>query len=125
MTYLPSAAAILFLSLWSSQRTHGQAPDSCAATGAIELICGDSGAEDLIAVPGTDWVLASAYNGSGGLRLIDARTRHVTRFVFGLNIAEKLDRRYLVHCPGPVPDADKPKFITHGLTLGPKRGGAQ
>ena len=125
INYIISAAVALLLSLWGSQQAHAQASASCAATGAIELICGDSAAEDLIALPGTDWVVASAYNGSGGLRLIDARTRHVTRFAFGLNIAEKLDRRSFAHCPGPVPDADKPKFITHGLALGPKLRGVQ
>ncbi len=125
INYIHSAAAALLLNLWGSQPAHAQTPDSCTAAGAMELICGDSGAEDLIALPGTDWVVASAYTGSGGLRLIDTRTRHITRFAFGLNIAERHDRKSFAHCPGPVPDADKPKFITHGLALGPKLGGVQ
>ena len=126
VTAITSAVAGLLLgALGLPQAAQAQTAEGCAASGTIQIICGDSAAEDLVSIPGTNWVLASAFTNTGGLRLIDGRTRQVTSFSFGSNIGEKMDRRTFTACPGSLSDTDKAKFITHGLALGPKRGKVQ
>ena len=34
----------------------------------IKLICNQQAPEDLVVVPGAQWVVASAYSGTGGIR---------------------------------------------------------
>jgi hypothetical protein len=42
-----------------------QPPSSCAPAGDIQFVCGQNGPEDLVVVPGGQWVVASAFGGSG------------------------------------------------------------
>src|SRR5712671_2597272 len=45
---------------------------SCGADGTVKFICGVLSPEDLVAVPGADWVLASGYTG-GPIALVSTR----------------------------------------------------
>ena len=47
----------------------------CDPVGEIRFVCDQAGPEDLVAVPGSAWLVASAYGAEGGLNLIDG---HVT-----------------------------------------------
>src|SRR4029079_9808972 len=50
----------------------------CDATGNIRFICDQLGPEDLVAVPGSDWVLSSGMVANGAIRLINARDKTTT-----------------------------------------------
>src|SRR6516162_10026744 len=50
----------------------------CEAIGNVRFICDQLGPEDLAAVPGSDWVLASGMAANGAIRLIDLRDKSTT-----------------------------------------------
>ena len=114
--------AALIVSAWSP-RLAGQAPQAgqppagCNPAGNIRYVCGQQAPEDLVLIPGAQWILASSYGGSGGINLINVRD-HTTTLVFPAATAkERLDAKTYNTCPGPPDAADKAKFLTHGLAL--------
>ena len=44
----------------------------------MQFVCGQQGPEDLVVLPGSQWVVASSFGGSGGLYLIRASDRMST-----------------------------------------------
>jgi sugar lactone lactonase YvrE len=82
-------------------------------------VCGQQAPEDLVVLPGEQWVIASAYSGTGGIYLIRAADRTSTRAYPGAADRERLDRKTYNTCPGPPDAAAKAKFQTHGLYLLP------
>jgi len=94
-----------------------QAPAPCTPAGDIQFICGQQGPEDLVVVPGGQWVIASAYGGSGGINLIRVSDRRsVVAFPSDADQA-RFDSKAYVGCSGPPDKAARAKFITHGLSL--------
>src|ERR1700675_3538906 len=51
-------------------------PDNCAPEGNIRFICGAHRADDLVRIPGTDWVVATSLD--GGLSTISVRDKTIT-----------------------------------------------
>src|SRR5262245_26392584 len=51
----------------------------CASVTDVTLACGQQGPEDLYALPGAQWVVASAMGGAGGINLIRVSDRTSTR----------------------------------------------
>ena len=51
----------------------------CDPVGEIRFVCNQAGPEDLVAVPGSSWLVASAYGAEGGLNLIDTKAASSTR----------------------------------------------
>src|SRR4030095_3658518 len=96
-----------------------QAPPGCTPAGDVQFVCGQNGPEDLVVVPGAQWVIASSYGGSGGIFLIRASDRSVTLAYPGSAPKERLDAKTYAKCPGPPDAAFKAKFITHGLSIQP------
>ena len=94
-----------------------QAPVSCDAIGNVQFICGQNGPEDLVVVPGSQWVVASSYGGSGGIMLIRVKDRMSSVAYPGTAPKERLDAKTYSTCPGPPDAAFKAKFLTHGLYL--------
>ena len=39
----------------------GQAPAGCGPAGNVQFVCGQDAPEDLVLVPGSDWVIASGF----------------------------------------------------------------
>lgn len=95
----------------------------CAPSGRVKFICGLGSPEDLVAVPGTDWVLVSGYEGNGGLRLAHARTGRVVQLLPTAKLRAKPDPKRYPGCPGAPSVSDKGAFNTHGLNVrrGPRR----
>src|SRR5215831_4680174 len=94
-----------------------QTATNCAPAGNIQFVCGQDAPEDLVYLPGTDWMVASAYGGNGGIRLINVRDKTSSMLYPSAAAKEQLDKKTYDTCPG-VPDAeDKAKFTTHGLAL--------
>jgi len=51
------------------------AQDACDSDGDVSFVCGPVNAEDLVQVPDTDWILASAMLPNTGFYLVNASTR--------------------------------------------------
>jgi sugar lactone lactonase YvrE len=96
-----------------------QTPAPCAASGSTQFVCGVQAPEDLVVLPGAQWVVASAYAGSGGVYLVRVSDRTVTVAYPGASPRERLDAKTYNTCPGPPDAAFKAKFQTHGLYLQP------
>lgn len=95
---------------------------TCTAEGSVTFICGDTAAEDLLPLPGTRWIIASAYTGTGGVRLIDRHDKSITPLSYQTGIRDAWDRKTYGACPGAPSGDDRAKFITHGLALGARQG---
>jgi hypothetical protein len=92
-------------------------PADCTPAGSVQFACSQRAPEDLVVLPGAQWVVASAYAGSGGLYLIRASDRTSTFVYPTATAAERLDAVVYNTCPGPPDAAAKAKFQTHGLYL--------
>jgi hypothetical protein len=94
-----------------------QTGTSCAPAGNIQFVCGQQAPEDLLHLPGSDWVIASSLAGNGGIRLISVRDRTSALLYPSPSAREQLDRKTYDACPGPPEPDDKAKFTTHGLAM--------
>src|SRR5262245_9220033 len=115
-----SALALLTTLLFTSTgraQTPAPAPANCNPSGGVRFVCGQSGPEDLVAVPDATWLIASAYGPEGGLYLIDTRASSSRRVFPEPGVQERLDRKTYDACPGPIPEGDRLHFRTHGLYL--------
>ncbi len=112
-------ALLLGLSSVSAQAPTAPALPDCNASGPVRYICGLNGPEDLAAVPKTNWVIASAMSGEGGLYLIDSKTAAVSRIFPAADTADRFDRKEYGACPGPL---NPKQAVTHGLYLKPGKG---
>lgn len=90
---------------------------ACDPIGDIKFVCGQDGPEDLVVVPGTPWIVASAYGATGGLHLIDTKQATSTRVFPSAAAVDRHDRTAFPSCPGPLQGDDRDRFRTHGLYL--------
>ena len=93
------------------------APADCRPAGDVQFVCGQQAPEDLVALPGAQWIVASAYGGSGGLYLVRTSDKASTRVYPADGAKERLDAKTYGACPGAPDAATKGKFQTHGLYL--------
>ena len=94
---------------------------SCDPIGPVKFVCGQAGPEDLVAVPDSRFLIASAFGGDGGLFLVDTRAATSTKLYPSATAAHRLDAAIYAACPGPPQTS--PRFQTHGLFLKPGSGG--
>ncbi len=83
----------------------------------VGYVTGVSGPEDLVAVPGTRWIVTSGLKGEGhpgALWLIDREAKSAARLYPGDSIKAEYDAKAWPGCPGP---ADPASFSAHGLGL--------
>jgi len=96
---------------------YATAGDECAPSGGWNFVCGPSGVEDLVRIPGTQWILGSGMGGNknpGMLHLINATDKTWEIFYPGANPTNELDAGSYGSCPG-APD---PKtFVAHGIAI--------
>jgi hypothetical protein len=114
-----AAAAALAAPLSAQGPAAAPTPGDCSPAGAVQFVCGLQAPEDLVVLPGAQWVVAGAYGGSGGIYLIRASDRAVTLAYPAAKVQERLDTKAYAGCPGPPDAAAKAKFQTHGLSLQP------
>ena len=93
----------------------------CDSLGNVQFICGLVGPEDLVAVPGSDWVIASGDAAPGAITLIDVRQKTATPLYPSAAVKQRLDAVTYDSCPGPIDPEEKDKFRAHGLALRPGR----
>ena len=92
----------------------------CEAIGNVRFICDQLGPEDLAAVPGSDWVLASGMAANGAIRLINLRDKSTTVLFPSAASRERPDKKTYESCPGPI-GSEGDKFRAHGLYLRPSQ----
>ena len=95
----------------------------CDPAGPVRFVCDQSGPEDLVAVPGGRWVVASGLGANGAIRLVSIRDRTSTVLFPGPQAKERLDRKTYSTCPGPIDPAERDAFKAHGLYLRPGQNG--
>jgi len=123
------AASLVIVGLLASPPTlAAQAPPApamtdcaTAASGSVKLICSQQGPEDLVVVPGDQWVVASAYSGLG-VNLIRVKDHATTRAYPASYARRRIEEKRYPTCPGPPDVPADSKFSTHGLWLQPGPG---
>jgi hypothetical protein len=107
----------------------GQAPPRGAPAPAPpcvpggQFICGQTAPEDLVVVPGGEWVVAGMYARPGGIQIINTKDRTSVKAYPTDNAKEELDKKTYDTCPGPPNAAEKAAFQTHGVALKPGTNG--
>jgi hypothetical protein len=104
--------------------TAAQAAPDCNPVGNVQFICGRDSPEDLVVVPGAEWVVASGNRAPGTLRLISVRDRSTT-VVFPTGSPRlRPDTKTYNTCPGPIDlstEEARAQVRFHGLYLKPGR----
>ena len=103
-----------------AQAPRGQAaPPPCGPQGAngILYVCDQNAPEDLVVVPGGEWIVATSFGGKGGLRIVNVKDKKSTLAYPLPTSKEQLDKKTYDTCPGPPEAADKDAFTTHGVAL--------
>ena len=101
------------------QAPAGPSVAGCNPIGNVQFVCGQVSPEDLVSVPGGEWVIASGDAAGGAIRLIGVRER-TTTVLFPVGAPrERADTKTYDSCPGPIDPAEKDKFRAHGLSLRP------
>jgi len=101
---------ILFLIFSSTLATPAISQDDCSAMDGVNFVCGPVNAEDLVRVPGTDWILSSAMAPETAFYLVDANTGDWS--IAALQIEH--DMAAYPNCPSPP---DMGHMETHGLNI--------
>jgi hypothetical protein len=89
----------------------------------VQFVCGQQAPEDLVVLPGGQWVVAGAFGGSGGINLIRVSDRTSVRAYPTATSVDAFDAKTFKSCPGAPDAAMKAKFQTHGLSLREGRNG--
>lgn len=105
-------SAILLLAI--APAIPAQAP--CESAGDVEFVCGPVNAEDLVLVPGTNWIVSSGMAAGAGFYLVDS----ISRDWRALSMNTRHDASMFPNCSAP-PAADE--FESHGLNIRAKAPG--
>ena len=97
------------------------AQQRCDPLGNVQFICGLVGPEDLVPVPGSDWVIASGDAAPGAITLVNVRDKTTTALYPSPSLKQRLDAKTYDSCPGPIDPEEKDKFRAHGLSIRPGR----
>lgn len=89
-------------------------PAACTSTSQLRFICGADKPEDLARIPGTRWLIASGFQAGSGIKLVDTRSRTLSRWYSGSAEQLRPDRARFPTCPGPL---DATTFNAQGITL--------
>jgi len=89
----------------------------CNPDGNVQFVCGQEAPEDLVLIPGSDWVVATVFAGNGGVHLINVHDKTTTIAYPSSTSKDQLDAKTYDSCPGPPDASEKAKFRTHGLAL--------
>src|SRR5688500_4921988 len=111
-TFASAATVIALASVAALAQQPPAAPPPCVPEGQIRVVCGQDGPEDLVEVPGTPWLIASAYGQQGGLFLIDTRALSSRRLFPDASATDRHDKKTYADCPGPPQGAMRERFRT-------------
>jgi hypothetical protein len=109
------------IALVSSSRLSAQPPPSPPPPPCVpgpNVVCGQQAPEDLVTL-GPEWIVASAYGGTGGVAVIRVRDRMPYTAYPAANAKDRPDMTVYPDCPGPPAKDD---FLTHGVYVEPGSG---
>lgn len=117
--------AALLIAAAIGTSTAAAAAEPCNPAGKLDFICGPLNTEDLVQVPGTQWIIASGMDGGGAgshgaLHLVSAESKSWKVLFPGTNPRVQPDKTTYADCPG-APDLGK--FSAHGINLRPGANG--
>jgi hypothetical protein len=115
---LALSAALSAVWVWSAAAQPAAPPQPPCDPAEKQWVCGQQTPEDLVALPGGEWVVASVYTGTGGINLIKVAERASATVFPGPAVKEQPDKTAYPNCPGPPAGA----FTTHGLYVEPGNG---
>ena len=95
-------------------------PPCTPSAGEVQFVCGQQAPEDLVVVPGGQWVVAGAFSGAGGINLSRVSDRTTVKAYPTASANHALDAKTYKSCPGAP---EKAKVTTHGLSLREGRNG--
>jgi hypothetical protein len=75
--------------------------------------------EDLVAIPGTDWIVVSGFERGGALHVVNTRNDRTVQVFPAATPRIRPDSRGFPACPGPPDPAEKEEFRAHGLNVRP------
>ena len=90
------------------------AEDGCDDSGEYSYICGPISAEDLVLLPGTNWIVASGFGGAASLYLIDSEQKTWRSLYPGDEPRARQNMKTYGACPG---SPDPGSFVAHGLNI--------
>jgi hypothetical protein len=101
--------------------------NGCAPVGDLHFICGPHHPEDLVLIPGTQWILVSGLGGAlpgsppgpGDLYLLHATDKRWHSIAQASLAAVNRDTKLYGDCPAP----DAAQFLSHGLAIRAGSGG--
>lgn len=88
--------------------------DACPAGQSLSYVCGALKPEDIVAIPGTNWLVASGFSQGAGLKLVDGDQATARLWYIGSPTQQMPDRQRYASCPGPV---DPALFNARGLSI--------
>lgn len=89
----------------------------CVQEGNTQYVCGQSAPEDLVVVPGGEWVVATVFARPGGIRVINVRDKVTTTVYPSPTAKDQFDSKTYSTCPG-APDAEQKAYMqTHGVAI--------
>lgn len=92
-----------------------QAPSQqCEGDSELAYLCDAQKPEDIVAIPGTRWLIASGFVQGAGLKLVETATRDFRPWFTAVPAQVQPDRKAFPRCPAPV---DPALFNTRGLSL--------
>jgi hypothetical protein len=89
-------------------------PGVCPPDPQLSYVCGPVKPEDVLALPGTRWLVASGFAPGAGLKLVDPAARSFRPWFTGAAAQIAPDHAAYPHCPGPL---DPALFNARGLSL--------
>ncbi len=116
MLKIYKSALVILLWFCSVNLFAADGSEDCSGSGGLNYICGLDVPEDLVIIPGTDWVVAGAYSeeSTAGLYLVDAVSKNVSELYSPQAGRNRLNRNLYGACPG-APDLNN--FQSHGLAI--------
>jgi len=113
-----ASASVLLALIVAAHWTGGvKAEEKCPPAAGLNYVCGPAGAEDLIRIPDTHWIIGSGMpenSNPGKLHLIDAGKKSWDILYPNQSVQHELDATSYPACPGPP---DTKKFGAHGIAL--------
>ena len=88
----------------------------CPPDRELAYVCGAEKPEDVLALPGTRWLISSGFAEGAGLKLVDTQTRTLSRWFSGAPHQIDFNHHAFPGCPGPV---DPARLDDRGLSLRP------
>ena len=89
----------------------------CVQAGNAQFVCNQVSPEDLVVVPGGDWVVSTAFASPGGVRLISVRDKSTTTAYPSGTAKDQFDNKTYGTCPGAPSEQMKANMQTHGAAI--------